>query len=345
MFFWIQGGGLDLTKSNQFDAIENLGEAGFAGRHLVLGEVSAIDAIVAELGLSRKALAYFRSVKAKYAQVAAIKRIIPKVNVSASCLIATKTDEWIVPLDSFRTDDAVERALIIVEHMYDFRVIEGLSRTSLREAGISGWVNISLMPVSGGGGGTSLTLSVHQQNTRSLGICVVDSDRMHVKSSLGSTAKGCLNVYQSRWGWGLHIIGGRELENLVPPEIFLAGGINFKLSERGCYREETWAIHGYADTKKGDCLCRFRAIDIGDLSHKETAAALASIPPVKNNVGCPSNQCVLCEADGNALSTLALKIDAHPIASLRKLPSSVAALSLLLKEVVAFGAAPKWSMI
>lgn len=344
MFFWIQGV-LDLTQSSQFDAIENLGEAGFAGRHVVLGDKPVIDLIAAEKNLSRKARTYFLSVKAKYTQVAALKRLLPKIIVSPSCLVANKADEWVVPLDSFRTDDSVEKALIIVEHMYDYKVIEGLAKTSLRESGINGWIGLSLVPLSGGGGGTSLTLSVHQKNTRSIGICVVDSDRVHVKAALGSTARGCEKVYQQRWGWGLHIIGGRELENLVPPEIFLAGGVNFKLATRGYYRAETWAIHGYADTKKGDCLCRFRAIDRGDQSYGETAIALGNLPVTRLGVVCPSEACVICEVNDSALSVLAQKMDAHPIAGLRRLPSSVEALSALLKDVIGYGAAPRWSMI
>lgn len=343
MFFWIQGR-LDLRQAGQFDAIENLGEAGFAGRHLVLGDRVAIDAIAEQEGLSRKALAYYRSVRSKYSQVAVLRRLIPKINVSAECYSPFKDEEWVVPLESFKTDDAVERALVIVEHMYDYKVVVGLARISLRDCGASALAGISLTPISGGGGATSLTLSVHQNNNRSLGLCVVDSDRPHIKGAVGSTARGCLKIYEDRWSWRLHVIAGRELENIIPPEIYEMAGIDFKLSRRGGYNEAAWAVHGFADTKKGDCLCRFRLIDAGNQSYKETAAALAQFMAPKDTP-CPSHECELCEPDENLLIALSAKMDVHPLAGLQKMPSQVAALSDLLKEVVSYGAVAKWSMI
>lgn len=343
MFLWITGS-LDLSKAGQFDAVENMGEAGFAGRHLVVGDRGALDLITSDNRLSRKAMAYYKSVKAKYSQIAVLRGFIPKVNVSADCYSPLKGDEWTVPLDSFRTDDAVEKALVIVEHMYDYKVISGLASAYLRGLGAGGWVGVSLTPVSGGGGGSSLTLSVHQNNKRSLGICVVDSDRPHIRGPLGSTARGCAKIYDDRWGWRLHVINARELENIVPPEIYEAGGIDYKLGSWGSYRSETWAIHGFADTKKGDCLCRFRALGPGDQSYRETVAALQEFPVV-NDHECPSPSCSLCEADESVLVMLSSKIETHPLAGLRKLPAHVSALSDLLREFVSYGAAPKWSMI
>lgn len=343
MFFWITGE-LDLSRSEQFDAIENLGEAGFAGRHLVLGDKAAIDSIVAHEGFSRKSSAYYRSVKSKYSQIAGIKGRIPKVNVSPGCYSPSKGDEWEVPLESFRTDDAVEKALAIVEHMYDYKVVVSLANTSLREIGVNGWVGIELMPVSGGGGGTSLALSVHQKNARSLGICVVDSDRPHIRGPLGSTARGCEKVYDERWGWSLHVIGGREIENLVPPEIFEVGGVEAKLGGWQAYRDETWAVHGYADTKKGDCLCRFRSIPPGDLSFQETSAALANFPAL-DDIDCPSEKCRLCDANEGALGSLAAALERYPLAGLKKIPTPISALSDLLKQIVSYGAARRWNIV
>lgn len=234
--------------------------------------------------------------------------------------------------------------MVIVEHMYDYKVIVGLAQISLRDCGAGALAGISLMPISGGGGATSLALSVHQSNRRSLGLCVVDSDRPHIKGAVGSTARGCSKVYDDRWSWRLHVIAGRELENIIPPEIYEMAGIGFKLSRHGGYNEVGWAVHGFADTKKGDCLCRFRSIDAGNQSYKETAAALAKFLAPKNTA-CPSDECELCEPDENLLIALSSKMDVHPLAGLRRMPSQVAALSDLLKEVVSYGAMAKWSMI
>lgn len=343
MFFWLKDQ-LDFNDSAQFDAIENLGEAGFAGRHLTLGDKAVIDSIASVAGFSRKASAYYKSVSSKYTQIGGVKRSLTKVNVSPLCQSPIWSNEWTVPLRSFRTDDSVEKVLLLVEHMYDYNVIKGLAEISLRELGLAGWVKLAVTPVSGGGGGTSLTLSVHQRNKSSLGICVVDSDRPHIRGALGSTAKGCERVYEERWGWTLHVLFARELENLVPPELFEMCGVDFQGGAGNSYDEERWAIHGFIDTKKGDCLCRFEALPAADISYAETRAALAHFP-WRTSAACPSSLCSLGEGNEGALISLSKALERHPLAAQRRLPSRVPPLTNLLREVVGHAAAPRWSMI
>lgn len=342
MFFWLKDQ-IDLNDSAQFDALENLGEAGFAGRHLVLGDRGLIDVIASAGGLSRKASAYFRSVRSKYAQVAGIRRSVKKINVSADCQSPMLDGEWTVPLQSFRTDDAVERVLLLVEHMYDYKVIVGLAHIFLKELGVASWVNLSLTPVSGGGGGTSITLSVHQSNMRSLGMCIVDSDRPHIKGALGSTARGCVGVYEERWGWNLHILNARELENVIPPQIYERGGVEYSVENPDGYKIEAWPVYGFVDMKKGDCLCRFRSLVPGDLSYKETQVALAHYK-ADSGKDCPSQFCKLCAAGEGALIALAASLERYPLVAERMLPSRVPPLTALLNEVIGYAAAAKWSM-
>jgi len=340
MFFWLTGG-VDLGDSGQFEAIENLGESGFAGRHLVLGDRAVIDSIVKGAGLSRKASAYYRSVLARYSQIAGVQRSIKKVQVSAECHSPVLDGEWTVPLQSFRTDDSVERLLLLVEHMYDYKVIHGLSSIFLKEMGVAAWVRLAVTPVSGGGGGTSLTLAVHQRNRQSLGLCIVDSDRPHIKGAVGSTAKGCIGVYDYRWSWGFHILGARELENLVPPQLYEIAGVGASIGGGNYYSVDAWPIHGFADTKKGDCLCRFRSLTPVDQSYRETQAALA-YSEVEACDNCPSPACRLCAANDGALVALSANFDRHPLASQRQLHARVPPLTELLDEVVSSAAAANW---
>ncbi|MBY6279025.1 hypothetical protein [Stenotrophomonas maltophilia] len=342
MFFWIKGD-VNLSDSEQLEAVENLGESGFAGRHLVLADRSTIESISGSGALSRKASAYYRSVRAKYAQVAGVQRSVRKFWVSADCYSPILNGEWTVPLNSFRTDDSVERLLLLVEHMYDYKVIQGLSNIFLKELGVAAWIRLALTPVSGGGGGTSLTLSVHQKNMRSLGLCIVDSDRQHVKGATGSTAKGCSGVYDNRWGWSLHVLGARELENLVPPQLYSSSGIDIPIGDGGNYNSESWPIYGFADTKKGDCLCRFRNLAATDLSYRETLAALAHFSE-SDGSACPSRNCKLSSGNENALIALSANFEKHPLAAQRTLPSKVQALTELLGEVVSFAAAANWKI-
>jgi len=347
MFFWIEGP-VDLSNRNHLASFENLGESGYAGRHLVLGDRLAIAEIASDSSLSRKASAYFRSVLSKYAQLGGIGRSLRKFKVRADChspsLVA---GEWVVPVDLFKWDSALERTLIVVEHMYDYQVINALAEIAMREQGVSSFARLNLNPVSGGGGGTSLTLTVHQKNAFSMGLCVVDSDRPHVKGGLGNTAKGCIKVFSDRWGWDLHILGARELENIVPPVLYETAGVATSIRGSSLYSNEAWPIYGYMDIKLGDCVCRFGGIDKYDQSFVMTQAAIARLPApwsVEGN-SCPSVNCNLCGPDDGVLGRLAAKVDSHSVSRVRTLSDRVPALSELVEKVMCFGAAARWSML
>ncbi|MCM5524884.1 hypothetical protein, partial [Xanthomonas hortorum] len=60
MFFWITDGDA-VNFANFIESLDNLGEAGFARRHLILGERGVISKILQVQGLSRKSSAYFKS--------------------------------------------------------------------------------------------------------------------------------------------------------------------------------------------------------------------------------------------------------------------------------------------
>ncbi|MCM5526724.1 hypothetical protein, partial [Xanthomonas hortorum] len=254
--------------------------------------------------------------------------------------------DWVVPLSSFSDTNLLESTILVVEHMYDYQVILFLAQIHLREKGIFGMGGLRFTPVSGGGGGTSLTLVVHQRNSSSLGLCVVDSDRPHVHGALGSTAKSCRKSFSNSWRWSLHILNARELENVVPPELYAQSDVGDRIVRRELYNEKNWPLHGFMDIKKGDRLCRFRNLNIGDKSHEATHSALSAVSwdSICANLGCSDEKCTMCEPDDGLLARFSSKLDNHKIAGCRVFPQRVPALDHLLAEVASFGLASKWSL-
>lgn len=281
MLIWIETEGQDPRELNWQDwleALDNLGEAGFRGDHLVLGDRLALESISRLPDLSRKAKAYFASAATRMSTVGSIREKVKPVVVDPVLLVSVERGGVTrIPLAHFADETSVNRALLLCEHMYDCEVIAELAESRLRSLGISGACKLSMKFASGGGGGTHLALRTTQRREPlSIGVCVVDSDREHPNGALGTTASACRASFIPVWNWKLYVINAREMENLLPPELVRAAGFQ-ELRKAEYYCEECWAIGGYVDLKREDNLCRFRELDPANLSYVLVQAAYTSL--------------------------------------------------------------------
>ncbi|UXN00854.1 hypothetical protein N8D55_04180 [Xanthomonas hortorum pv. pelargonii] len=96
-------------------------------------------------GLSRKSSAYFKSVLAKYSQVAVLGKLLKKINIVPDSIACHQQGiDWVVPLSSFSDTNLLESTILVVEHMYDYQVILFLAQIHLREKGIFGMGGLGL---------------------------------------------------------------------------------------------------------------------------------------------------------------------------------------------------------
>ncbi|QGL87136.1 hypothetical protein FEO91_01900 [Stenotrophomonas maltophilia] len=350
MFFWLKDERDVLGGEVQFEeyavCVENLGEAGYRKEHLVFGDRSII-ARAMSLDISRKAKTYYASVLAKYATLGGLHREVRRVFVSTGCCApAAENGVWTIPLSAFSDVSSVASCIMVVEHMYDYTVILGLVDIHLAQVGLASSVGINLFPAAGGGGGTHLSLSMYQRDVRRLGICVLDSDRSHVYDALGNTAGTCKRVFAESWRWRMHIVCGRELENLIPPGVLKAVGLLSPYVDDAYYSNERWPVMGYVDIKSGDSICRFRKIDRGNRSFVETSDVIdrrfSAISICDEDEPCARDACLLCRSADSMLSDLAGRIHGSEFRKMRKLPQRVKALDELIDDVVAAGAAARW---
>ncbi|HIE5649747.1 TPA: hypothetical protein ACXNQV_001587 [Stenotrophomonas maltophilia] len=351
MFFWLKEeaniAGVMPDLANYVECLENLGEAGFRKHHLVLGDRSMLVKIL-DLDISKKARAYFGSVVTKYATIGGLSRDIRRVFVSTGCHAAVEDAGWTVPLTSFADVDSLAPTILVVEHMHDFDVMSGLTDLHLMEGGLSSLVSLKLFPSAGGGGGAHLSISTYQRDARSLGLCVLDSDRAHVLAALGTTARTCSNAFVSSWRWRMHVLQARELENVIPPGVIKQAGLDYHFKSEGYYHDGVWPISGYADLKLGDSLCRFHRVGVGEQSFEKTAAALAAHFSNHADCGeaiCLKPECYLCTPRGGVVARVAEHARSGALRRLRRIPERVAALNDLVSDIAFVGAAAAWRII
>jgi hypothetical protein len=320
MLFWIDNAVGSFDWPAYLDAWDNLGEAGFKGDHFVLGDASALEAILKVAALSRRASACFRSVLSRYATLAPIRRRLQAVVISPNAWARSRRPDgqWVIPVSDVTHHSALVRAVLVCEHMYDCRVLCALAVWYLQRLGFSGIAKLGFHFASGGGGGTHLTLSTYLADPLSLGICVVDSDKPHSKGRLGTTASSCVQVssresVENSWRWDVHTLQARELENLVPPSVWRASVGSDDFVWKDYYDEASWSVGGYIDTKRGDHLCRFLDVSAGDQCKNEIKAAcrslkdraVGSLRVCSEKVECiGEDRCVLVIGDDSRLKKL-----------------------------------------
>ena len=352
MLFWLKeeraAAGVDLEVGEYVESLENLGEAGFRRDHLVMGDRKVLEKVMS-LDLSRRAKVYYGSLLSKFSTIAGVGREIKRVFVSTGCHAPVReATGWTVPLSSFSDVDSVARSILIVEHMYDYDVMRGLAELHLIERNISSLVSLNFIPAAGGGGGSHLALAVYQRDVKGFGLCVLDSDKPHVLGAVGGTAAKCGRAFVESWRWNMHVIEARELENLISPAVMNAAGVMNPFPSNSYFTDDKWEITGYADTKLGDYLCRFRQISPISQSYPRTKAALdrhfAHVSDCDEDA-CEKASCLICAPASTLLADVARAAEAGHLRKLRKLPERVAALNSLVSDITSVGAAAAWKII
>jgi len=276
MLFWIETEQSDVAEivDDYIDSFESLGVAGWSKYHLILGSRQLLTALASSTSLSIRATAYYKYVHSRYAELASIKQHIDCVYVyPRGGFAAAAGEDRRALLRAFEHPKTCDKANLLVEHVYDYRVILEFARAYLSNIGLARVGELSLRFIAGGGGGTGHVLSVYESDGDSIGCCVVDSDRERIDAPVpkGSTADFCAQNHVPSWRWVLHIVDGRELENLIPDA--LLEGANMRVRTiPGFASDDTWAVSGFADHKKDDLLCRF--LDGGRPLCPELRAAL-----------------------------------------------------------------------
>ena len=353
MLLWLtcEGSPKAINWQAYLDELDNLGEAGYKRDHAVFADRAVLAEILALPNLSRRARAYFLHIQAKFSTIAGIRHEVTPIYVSASCYAeVTDGDSHIIPLSAFANLHSAVRANLVCEHMYDFHVLSFLASMALANWNMNSTFQVSFVPVSGGGGGTHLTLLTYQLNADSIGICVVDSDKSHPGDAYGSTAVSCSRAFKHSWRWRLHVLAARELENVVPPEIWREGIGEELFAFDEAYDDRWWGVYGFADSKEStDSLCRYFEIGPGHGSYTSVQASLRELSTqgVPNCASClrefecaGAACCNLGAGFPKGLQSLAAWIERGR--ALPKTTRMVRALEALLKDLVKTGIAPRF---
>lgn len=280
------------------EAISNLGEAGYFGRHLVLGGRNVVRRISALDGVSPRSKAYFLRIAEEITQLGHVARLpatIVSAKVNAPIL---RGKDWHVPMRDFSNPDLLESCNLVCEDINDCDVISLFAENYIRHK-YSG-LCISLRSVSGGGNGISRQLQRSVDRGQAVSIYVVDSDREVVEGGMGDTAKRCFAIdLRDVWRVALYITEARELENLIPlglvsrmlaNERRQTGKVdNFGLVDRD--------IANYVCLKTGERLCRFHDVDSSFQGHERTRAALVSTSRNHPGFSRCGEECANCDCD------------------------------------------------
>lgn len=280
------------------DAISNLGEAGYFGRHLILGGRSVVRRISALDGVSTRSKAYFSRIAEGITQLGHVTRL-PAVIVSAKVdAPILRGKDWHVPMRDFVNPDLLEACNLVCEDINDCDVISIFAENYINRK-YSG-LCISLRHVSGGGNGISRQLQRSVDRGRAVSMYVVDSDREIVEGGLGDTAKRCFAIdLRDVWRVALYITEARELENLIP-----LGLVSRMLADERRHTDKVDSfglvdkdVAHYACLKTGERLCRFHDVDSSFQGYERTRAALVSTSRAHPGFFRCGDECANCSCD------------------------------------------------
>lgn len=350
MFFWlVETDKCDLNEviEQGIEAFETLGLAGYSRTHIVLGDRGLMKALAGSGLLSRRSQQYFKYVFSRYSDLAVLRRRFDPVFIGRSSFDVNRIEKISVGLDFFSSPASCGQAVLLAEHVFDYKLIRALAKGWIAKNGLASACDVSFRFAAGGGGGTGHVLSVYELDGTSIGCCVVDSDKDHVDANVGNTAEFCINMHSESWRWALHVIEGREIENLIPNCLLEAAVPGRVRANPVLYSDECWSLGGYSDHKIADSLCRFLRVrkDVPRVSG--ALAKLGSNAQGRLATCCGSGKCGegkpicnLTEGSGGVLQAVVGYIEKRGIT--RRF-SSVSALEAMLRVVVSTGLAPRMS--
>lgn len=273
---------LALSKSfstyslSEVNAVENIGLLAAYGIHLVTGRRAVLTELASAPGLSARALGAFRRAHAAVATVGAlVGTVTTKIAVSDTCLTATASPTWVVPLSYFDSPSLLVRPTLLAENATDAKFYVALSLAYGRRSA-------SLAPVSfqvrgGGGQTTPAELSVILQSGPGFVLCITDGDREWSGDSPGLVFQQVRAVLpQDTWFAAALDNGVRTIENLL--KFDWISKTDFYVSNRGLVddilRVQQLApleLAPYGNLKTKNSACYYR-------THPNKAARVAYVP-------------------------------------------------------------------
>ncbi|MCD0244638.1 hypothetical protein [Xanthomonas melonis] len=278
MIFWINSvaSAKICAHADVIDALNNLGEAGYQGRHAVIGPKKFMKELSNQKGLSRASAAYYKWSSGAVTQLGSLAKrkdcIIVDHSSTTPLLIA---QQWNVPLRIFSNPDLLGKSEILCENLTDCEALVAFCNIAVKKQAPG--CSISFKPVAGGGDTTHTHITSYLKTPSAPFICVIDSDRDYPGGKLGETAKKCLKAYSSSWNNKIKVHASRELENLIPLDAMRS--IGPETSDKSSLEEFQFvaeSIAMFADLKLGERPCRFHDIPDSHCEKKAIAAALES---------------------------------------------------------------------
>lgn len=308
MKIWIRFGDRSIADLGpiQKRALINLGEAGYSGRHAVLGDRKLLGSLASESFLSECGRAYFARIHEELTQLGRSVAGLDGVVADADCdapMLELPGSEWRLPLDYFANEDLCDRAELICENHSDCEVYEEAAKVLARSEFPD--VQIKLRLHGGGGSTTQTSVSSALAGSGPFFACIVDSDRESPHASLGDTAGNCKDAWEdgrdSQWLGRFYILKVRELENAIPATALKSWADASRQSRAAeVLLELPFGVRAFVCMKEGDRTCRFFELarglassDAGYFSEAHLASFKTRFPELRTQCdACQGSDCV-----------------------------------------------------
>lgn len=278
MIIWIDAAAADCCENTPaviVDAILELGEAGYKGRHVVVGPRPLMAHLANFEALSLRARVYFRRIAEEYTQLGAaingVRNVIASIGAFAPISYG---GGWRVPLSLFAQSEYSEPCSVVCENDTDYEIYSAFAEFMARK-NFPGFV-LSSRSHAGGGASTSTVLSRLLARPGPVFLCILDSDRSAVLGAEGSTARGCRRVWTEGWRNELFVLNSRELENIVPWPLICrwAESVGMDDERISSFESVHSDVSSYVCLKSGEPLCRFHRVSADAEGYERTINAL-----------------------------------------------------------------------
>lgn len=152
MIFWINSvANAEICAHADFtDALNNFGEAGYQGRHVVIGSKTFMKELSVQKGLSRAAAAYYKWSSGAVTQLGNLAKRTDCIIVDHSSIAPLlRAQQWNVPLRIFSNPDLLGKSEILCENLTDCDALVALCNIAVKKQAPS--CTISFKPVAGEG--------------------------------------------------------------------------------------------------------------------------------------------------------------------------------------------------
>lgn len=217
--------GKTLTEKEE-DSFANLALAGREGKHLIIGSLRLLRYLASSNFLGRREKAFFaQSIElytrnwAMFGVVNICARIVKEGDVHRE-IVGGRT-ELVIPLEKFSRIDSVAETTMVAEDLTDCKALAVFAKARAKLRGV-GAPRVAFDMKPGGGANTGKVFVDGLSGNRIFYICVLDSDRYFPDAPLGETARKAAELFEE-YNYPcaeLHVLGCRELENLIPDEIY-----------------------------------------------------------------------------------------------------------------------------